>query len=140
WSNGTNTSAGRLTVNGTANVSDFVSDGTLTINPGGVINDSVSPIVLGGGSTTSVGSSGSPGGTIALGGQTLELHGGLLANYGTISGGTINIYYGGLAAGTGTFPTVVLHPGGAFTPGVTLSNIPPPTPTGNGAISPLDPN
>jgi hypothetical protein len=140
WSNGTNTSAGRLIINGTANVSEFVSDGTITINPGGSINNSAVPMVLGGGSTTTLGSSGAPGGTIALGGQSLELHGGLLANFGAISGGAINVYFGGLAAGTGAFPTVVLHPGGAYTPGVSLADVPAPAPSGSAAILPLDPN
>ena len=36
WNGGTNTSSGRLTVNGTANVSDFVSNGVVSVNPGEV--------------------------------------------------------------------------------------------------------
>src|SRR5205823_7521294 len=84
WNGGTNTSAGRVTVNGTANVNDFVNDGQLAIPAGGALNNSVSSLVLGGGSTTTVGTPASHGGAINLGGQSLELRGGLLANNGTI--------------------------------------------------------
>jgi fibronectin-binding autotransporter adhesin len=116
WSNGTNTSAGRMTVNGTANVSDFVSDGSLTISAGGTLNNSGSPMVLGGGSTTFVGSAAAPGGAINLGGQTLEVRGGLLANNGIING-TVNVHFNGSVTGAGTFGPVNVFENGRFAPG-----------------------
>jgi autotransporter-associated beta strand protein len=86
----------------------------------------------------------SSGGTVKLNGNNLDLHGALLSNDGAIVGGgaaaTINLYSGSFAAGTGTFPTVTVHPGGSFTPGVSLANAPPPAPAGIGIIAPLDPN
>ena len=52
-------------------------------------------------SAGTIGSSATPGGTINLGTLTIDLHGALLANYGTISDGTVHVYYGSLAAGNG---------------------------------------
>ncbi len=62
-------------------------DGVAVVDGFGDTVDDATPMVLGGGSTTTLGSSNAPGGTIALGGQSIELRGGLLANFGTISGG-----------------------------------------------------
>ncbi|MDB5319303.1 MAG: uncharacterized protein JWN40_934 [Phycisphaerales bacterium] len=120
WNNGTNTSAGRMTVMGTANVNDLVSDGTLTIAAGGTLNNGGSPMVLGGGSTTFIGSAAAPGGTVNLGGQSLEVRGGLLVNNGTING-TVNVHFNGQASGAGTFGPVNLFENGRFAPGASAS-------------------
>jgi len=88
-----------MTLSGSAFVSDFTSDGQLSIPTGGTINDSFSPIVLGGGSTTTIAS----GGTIFLNGQTLELRGALLVNNGHISIGTTNVNFGSLPKGSGVY-------------------------------------
>jgi hypothetical protein len=109
----TNTSSGRLTVNGTANVSDFVSDGQLTIPSGGTLNNAGSSLFLGGGSRTTINSGGS---IILSGGTTIELNGGLLVNNGTITG-TTDVNYGSLAKGTGVYGVVNVGQGGVFTPG-----------------------
>ena len=108
WNGGTNTSSGRLTVNGTVNVNDFVSNGLLTVAPGGVLNHTGSDMVLGGGSTTFVGSVANPGGKIDLGGQQLIVRGGLLVtnagSFGSGNGvrnGTTVADYGALVKGTG---------------------------------------
>ncbi|MEX2091678.1 MAG: autotransporter-associated beta strand repeat-containing protein, partial [Pirellulales bacterium] len=45
WNGGTNTSSGRLVVDGTANVSDFVSDGQVNIPNGGVMNNTGAPLL-----------------------------------------------------------------------------------------------
>lgn len=116
WNVGTNTSGGRLTVNGTANVNDFVSDGQINIPSGGVLANSAAALVLGGGSRTYVGSAASPGGMLDLGGQTLELNGGLLVNNGAVSG-TVNVNYGSLTKGAGHYDVINIGDGGTFAPG-----------------------
>ncbi len=116
WNGGTNTSSGRIVVNGTANVSDFVSDGQVNVPAGGVLNNSGSPLVLGGGSRTFVGTAAAPGGTINLGAQTLELNGGLLVNNGAVNG-TTNVNFGSLATGAGFYQNVFVHNGGIYSPG-----------------------
>jgi len=73
--------------------------------------------VLGGGSTTRLGTPAVAGGAINLGGQTLELRGGLLVNNGNISNGTVNVNFGGLAKGAGSYPAVNVLDGGRFSPG-----------------------
>jgi fibronectin-binding autotransporter adhesin len=113
WNGGANTTTGRLTVTGTANVSDFASDGQLTIPSGGMVNNSGSPLFLGGGSRTTI----NPSGTLsAAAGTTLELNGGLLVNNGTISG-TTDVNYGSLAKGTGVYGIVNVGQGGTYAPG-----------------------
>jgi fibronectin-binding autotransporter adhesin len=115
WNGGTNTASGRLTVEGTANVSSLVSVGQITISDG-TLNNSDASLVLGGGSRTFVGSPDIPGGAINLGGQTLELNGGLLVNNGTI-GGTVNVNFGSLAKGSGLYGVVNVNQGGVYAPG-----------------------
>jgi hypothetical protein len=90
----------------------------------------------GGGSIITVGASGA----IQLNTRSLDLHQALLNNSGSVTNGTLNVYFGSLAAGTGTFPTVVVHPGGSFTPGVSLINMPLPGTASIGVITPLDPD
>src|SRR5262249_42962552 len=135
WSNGTNTSAGRLTVNGTVNATDFVSNGVVAVNPGGRINSSGSNLVVGGGSVTNLGlynpltGQVTPGGTISLGATDLVVQGGLVRNNGTITSTTGNIVvdFGGALRGTGVNDVnqIVLHNGGQFiagnSPGLTAN-------------------
>jgi autotransporter-associated beta strand protein len=118
WDGGTLTSAGSLSLdNGaTANVRAFDSSGVITIAAGGTLNNSSNPLTLGGGSRTYIGSVASPGGTLNLGGQTLELNGGLLINNGTVVG-TTNVNFGSLAMGSGTYGSVNVTTGGKFSPG-----------------------
>ena len=113
WNGGANTTTGRLTVTGAANVSDFASEGQLTITSGGMVSNSGSPLILGGGSRTTI----NPSGTLAVAaGTTIELNGGLLVNNGTISG-TTDVNFGSLAKGTGVYGVVNVGQGGAFSPG-----------------------
>ncbi len=113
WTNGMITSAGRLTIAGTLTASDFVSDGVVTINGGGAINNSGSNLVLGGGSRTTI----NPSGALATAsGTTIELNGGLLINNGTITG-TTNVNYGSLAKGAGMYGVVNVSQGGVYAPG-----------------------
>jgi autotransporter-associated beta strand protein len=121
---GTNGSAGRITVNGTMNVSEFVSNGFLSVPAGGLINNTGSNMVLGGGSTTFVGSVANPGGKIDLGGQQLLVRGGLLVTNGGSFGsgngvrnGVTVADYGALVKGTGPYDSVITQNGGQFLPG-----------------------
>lgn len=109
----TNTSSGRLTVNGTVNTSDFVSDGQLTVNPGGSLNNSGSDVYLGGGSRTFIGSPLNSGGVIDLAGRNLTVAGGLLVNNGalidsTFSTSVVTADFGALIKGSGAY--VLNHP------------------------------
>src|SRR5439155_25789902 len=104
----TNTSSGLMTVTGTANVSDFVSNGRLAVNPGGNLNNSQGTMTLGGGSVTTIGiynpNNGqvTPGGTINIGNGDMRVQGGFLRNNGTITGsGNLIIDYLGLVKGAG---------------------------------------
>ena len=113
WNGGLNQSAGLFTVNGTAEVNDWSSNGILRINGGGAVNNSGSNLVLGGGSRTTI----NAGGAINLsGGTTIELNGGLVVNNGTISG-TTDVNYGSLAKGSGVYGVVNVNQGGIYAPG-----------------------
>ena len=113
WSDGTITSAGKLTIGGIVTASDFVSNGIITINGGGALNNSGSNINLGGGSRTTINSSGA---LSTASGTTIELNGGLLINNGTITG-TTDVNYGALAMGTGSYGLVNVNQGGVYAPG-----------------------
>ena len=123
----TNTSSGRLTVNGTPFTSEFVSNGVLNVAGGatpGRINNTGADLYLGGGSRTFVGT------PFVRGGQTLELNGGLLVNNGDfisngtggIQGGVVNVNFGSLAKGTGYYEEVNVTDGGKFAPGNSITN------------------
>ena len=110
---GTNASSGNITINSTISATDFGSDGVLTINSGGKLEQSFANLVAGGGSRTTV----NAGGTIdLLVGSQLDLNGGLLVNNGTING-SVNVNYGSLAKGTGTYGVVNVNTGGVYSPG-----------------------
>ena len=113
WSDGTNTSAGRLTVGGAVTASDFVSNGVISINGGGAVNNSGSNVVLGGGSRTTINPSGTFG---TAAGTSIELNGGVLVNNGMI-GGTTDVNYGSLAKGTGVYGVVNVGQGGVYCAG-----------------------
>jgi hypothetical protein len=102
-----------LTINGTVTASDFVSNGIVTINANGALNNGGSSITLGGGSQTTINATGD---LSTAGGTTIELNGGLLINNGTISG-TTDVNYGSLAKGTGTYGVVNVNQGGIYSPG-----------------------
>jgi autotransporter-associated beta strand protein len=136
WDGGGNASAGRFTVDGETLVSSFENNGVMTIRRHGFLINSDTNLVSGGGSEITIEGQGQ---IFLQGGTTLDLRGSLLVNNGTV-GGTTNVYFGALAAGVGSFDKVIVHPGGAYTPGVTLANMPAPTPTLMGMIAPLDPD
>jgi autotransporter-associated beta strand protein len=121
---GANGSAGRITVHGTMNVTEFVSNGFLSVPAGGLINNTGSNMVLGGGSRTFVGSVANPGGKIDLGGQQLLVAGGLLVTNGGSFGsgngvrnGTTVADFGALVKGTGPYESVITQNGGQYLPG-----------------------
>ena len=116
WNGGQNSITGNLAVSSTLNVADWGSQGVITINSGGALNNSVSDIVFGGGSRTTVNSGGQLNADSDASGIALDLNGGLLVNNGTVSG-TTNVYYGSLAQGDGVYGPVNVYNGGTFKPG-----------------------
>jgi fibronectin-binding autotransporter adhesin len=108
---------GTLNISGSTVTAAPTSSGVIQINAGGSLSNQGADMLLLGGSRTYVGSSNAPGGTIVLQATNIQLNGGLLANYGTISGGTVYVNYAGLATGTGSYSSVVVNPGGAYLPG-----------------------
>jgi hypothetical protein len=113
-----------MTVNGTVNANDYISNGVLNVPVGGVINHTGSNMTLGGGSTTFVGSVANPGGKIDLGGQQLIVRGGFLVtnsgSFGSGNGvrnGTTVADYGALVKGTGPYQAVITQNGGQYLPG-----------------------
>jgi autotransporter-associated beta strand protein len=127
WNGGVNQGSGRFIVNGTAYVSDFTTTGTVSITgAGNLLNTGTSPLVLGGGSVTTVGvynpvnGQVTPGGTITIGAQDLVVQGGFLRNNGIVTGpGKLIVDYGGLAKGAGDYDTggTVLRNGGVLLAG-----------------------
>ena len=142
WEGGHNQSSGVLTIGGATTLGQvftqgFHNDGAIVINPNASrLDTNGNDLVSGGGSRITINS----GGRLQLGAAELDLHGSLLVNNGLITAGAVNVHYGSLAAGNGSFPTVNVHPGGSYTPGVTLANMPAPGPLSTGLITPLDPN
>jgi len=116
WEGGMNLSSGRLTVASTAEMSDWVNDGVLTVAAGGVLDNHTSNLVSGGGSRITI----EPGGVLNADAQaegtSLDLQGSLMVNNGTITG-TTNVYYGATLKGSGTFGNVQVFEGGKFSPG-----------------------
>jgi hypothetical protein len=118
----TNTASGRVTVNGTANVSDFVNYGVVAVNPGAAVNNAGGDLTVGGGGVLNVGvynpsnSQVTRGGTVSLGDTNLVVRGGLVRNNGTITSnnGNVVVDFGGVLRGAGTFDVnaVVLQNGG----------------------------
>jgi autotransporter-associated beta strand protein len=134
WLRGYNTSAGTLTVHGALTLGDFENTGNILVSAGGSVA-SLGPLVSGGGTITL-----DPGGSMALGGGALDLYNTLAVNNGAISGGAVNVRFGAVLAGIGSFPNVALHPGGQFLPGQSLGNIPEAGPLSTGMIAPLEPD
>jgi autotransporter-associated beta strand protein len=99
-----NEASGVLNVHSTVLANEVESDGVVNVLNGGTFNNTIAaPLVLGGGSQTFVGSVAHPGGAINLSNRTIELNGGLLVNNGLIAGGVVNINFGGLAKGAGSY-------------------------------------
>ena len=112
-------SAGTLSAGAAVNASGLEMDGVMNVNSGGTLANSGSPLVLGGGSRTTV----NAGGAVNLqGGTTLEVNGALLTNNGSITG-TTNVHFNGLAVGAGTFGPVNLFENGRFSPGASAAPV-----------------
>ena len=119
WSGGSNAGGNLNDSGGSTYLSGWTSSGIAQVFGGGnlYITGGTNMVLLGG-SRTYVGISGGSGGSIVLtGGETVELNGGLLVNYGSIYGGTVDVNFGGLATGTGSYSSVVVNPGGTYSPG-----------------------
>jgi T5SS/PEP-CTERM-associated repeat protein len=113
FNGGMNAVTGVINVNSTLDVYDIGNSGVVTVGSGGTINNQVGNFISGGGSRTTINSGGSIN---LLGGTTLELNGALLVNNGSITG-TVNVNYGSLAKGVGSYDVVNVNEGGAYSPG-----------------------
>ena len=113
WQGGSNASSGAITVNtsATMNVSEWYNDGVITVNNGGLLNNSVSDLVSGGGSQIFVNSGGTLNADSNAEGVTLNLRGSLLVNNGTVTG-TTNVEYGATVQGSGAFGPINVSEGG----------------------------
>ena len=115
WDGGVLTSSGILNAKSgsLAAVTGFISQGLIKVAGGGKVINSVSDLVLGAGSRTEI----QPRGIVtSLAGTSVELNGGLLVNNGTLNG-PLDVNYGSLAKGSGTFGSVNVTDGGRFSPG-----------------------
>ena len=113
WDGGINTSAGSIIVNSVMTLLSFENEGTITINAGGTLNNSVTNLVNGGGAKMIVNHDGH---VVLAGGTSLDLNGSLLVNNGVITGPT-NVNYGSLAKGAGIYGAINITDGGRFSPG-----------------------
>ena len=115
WQGGSNASSGKVIVNNSAtvNVSEWYNDGIVTVNNGGLLNNSVSDLVSGGGGQIYVNSGGTLNADSNAEGVALDLQDSLLVNNGTIAG-TTNVYYGATAQGSGTFGLINVYEGGTL--------------------------
>ncbi len=110
---GSNAESGVINVNATLNLYDVRNSGMVTVNNGGAIDNQQGNLVNGGGSRTTIAAGGAVN---LLGGTTMELNGSLLVNNGAVTG-TVNVNYGSLAKGTGSYDVVNVNEGGAYSPG-----------------------
>jgi autotransporter-associated beta strand protein len=117
WTGGAN-DGGDVSVAGNLTVKGWASTGGLTVLAGGALgNASGAALKLNGGSRAYVGSVAAPGGTITLqAGTRLQLNGALLVNNGSIDG-AVDVNFGSLAKGAGTWGAVTVTDGGRFSPG-----------------------
>ena len=110
---GTNTTSGNIIVNNSFNTRDFTNYGQITVNSGGSLFHKLGNLASGGGSRTTV----NAGGLLNLmDGSELDLNGALLVNNGDING-TVNVNYGSLATGSGSYGVVNVNQGGVYAPG-----------------------
>jgi T5SS/PEP-CTERM-associated repeat protein len=105
----TNSPSGIIYINTNVSANDFTNSGVINVGATGVLNGGTT-LANGGGSRTYV----APGGRIDS--VAIDLNGALLVNNGTITS-TVNIYYGALAKGTGSYGAVHVFDGGMYAPG-----------------------
>jgi hypothetical protein len=106
-------SAGSLDVNGIAIINGVESSGVIRVNAGGFMATGSAPLVLGAGSRTTIAAGGTLG---AAPGMSIELNSGMLTNDGTQTG-RLNVNFGSVAQGSGSFGMVHVNEGGRFSAG-----------------------
>ena len=126
-------STGIFNVGSSVSTNDFASSGVININSGGSISNAAGNLYLTGGSRSYVNTGGSlttPAGT------TIELNASLLVNNASVSG-PLDINFGSLATGTGSYTSVSINPGGTFAPGgYGTQTVPPNTSSTTALIQP----
>lgn len=112
---GYNDAAGRINVNSSLTVTGLQNSGTLNVNPTASLNVSGIDLVIAAGGQLKI----TAGASAMLSGANIVLQGGLFANNGTLSGnGTVEVGFGAVARGTGTYNVPVnVTDGGVFAPG-----------------------
>jgi len=136
WQGEWNASSGVINVSSSAilNVSEWSNDGVITINSGGLLNNSVSHLVSGGGSRIYVNSGGTLNADSNAEGVTLDLQGSLLVNNGTVIG-TTNVYYGATVSGSGSFAPMYVLQGGILAVAVSANPIVPTLTVSSGSVT-----
>ncbi len=131
-----NATSGVISVSSSAtlNISEWYNDGVITINSGGLLNNSVSRLVSGGGSRITVNSGGTLNADSNSEGVTLDLDGALLVNNGIVTG-TTNVYYGATAQGSGTFGLINVYEGGTLLISPSASPIAPAAVVSGGSVA-----
>ncbi len=109
---GINDGGSSLSVNGTADVSEWISAGLITINNGGALNNHLSDLTSYGGGRIYINSGGVLDADSQNEGVALNLQDSLLVNDGTVTG-TTNVYYGATVSGSGAFGPINVNQGGA---------------------------
>jgi hypothetical protein len=113
FNGGVNAATGVVNVDNVVGAFDVGNNGVITVNSGGQLSNQQGNFVSGGGSRITINS----GGLMTLANSTtLELYGALLVNNGTVSG-AVNVNYGSLAKGTGSYGVVNVNQGGVYSPG-----------------------
>ena len=126
WQGGYNATSGVVTVSdfSTVSVSEWYNDGVITINNGGLLNNSVTDLVSGGGGRIYVNSGGTLRADSQMEGVALDLQDSLLVNNGRVTG-TVNVYYGATVSGSGSFGPINVYQAGAVVAATTA--VPAPT-------------
>lgn len=108
------TNSGAFRVHAAAQVAGLLNQGLIEVHTGASLHNASSGLLSIGGSRIDV----RAGGSIDLGGQSLQLAGGLLTNNGTIGNGTIIADYGSTIRGAGLFEaSIELTNGAVLEPG-----------------------
>ncbi len=126
WQGGSNATSGVISVSSSAtlNVSEWYNDGVITVNSGGLLNNSVSDLTSYGGARIYVNRGGTLNADSNSESVALDLDGSLLVNNGVVKG-TTNVNYGATVSGSGSFGPINVMQAGAVV--AATSAVPAPT-------------
>ena len=133
-SGGINDGGSGLIVNGTADVSEWINAGVITVNNGGQLNNHYSILTSYGGARIYVNSGGTLNADSQSEGVSLDLQDSLLVNNGRVTG-TTNVYYGATVSGSGSFGPINVMQAGAVVAAATAVPMPTSLTVTSGSIS-----